>query len=161
MTAYSTFATFLDRLDDRRVLEAGVVRWACPVPYFGRCSSARIATVGINPSVREFASSTGSELTGEARRFPTLRSLELPSWRHADATHVKAIAQACSQYFSGNPYRRWFGVLEALVGHAECSYYGSAPTACHVDLVPYATLEKWGDLAGWQRRELLISFAGL
>jgi hypothetical protein len=161
MTPYSALATFIDQLENRRILESGVLNWACPVPYFGQLSTARIATVGINPSVREFTTIGGSELTGEARRFPTKRSLQLSAWGQADATHITEVARACNQYFSANPYRRWFGVLEKVLRHTGGSYFGHSPTACHIDLVPYATVERWGALAAWQRQQLLQAATNL
>jgi hypothetical protein len=161
MTLYSAFATFIDQLENRAILESGVLRWACPVPYFGQLSTARIATVGINPSVREFTTIGGRELTGDARRFPTIHSLQLSAWSQADASHIIEVARACNQYFRANPYRRWFGVLENVIRNAGGTYFGESPTACHIDLVPYATTEKWGALAGWQRQQLLRAAANL
>jgi hypothetical protein len=155
VTAYAAFASYLDRLEDKQLRDAGIVPWACPIPYFGRLVTARIATVGLNPSIREFASTAGDELEGSTRRFPTLTSLQLGSWRRADARHVKAIAAACDGYFNNNPYQRWFNVLETLLSHGEHSYYGDFATACHLDLVPFATTSRWGDLAPEHRRQLL------
>ena len=36
-----------------------VVEWACPVPFFGRAEFAEIASVGLNPSGREFRDRSG------------------------------------------------------------------------------------------------------
>lgn len=54
-----------------------VLGWACPVPFFGHLESARLATVGINPSNLEFTTADRTELTGPPRRLPTLSSLGL------------------------------------------------------------------------------------
>jgi hypothetical protein len=153
---YSAFASFLENLDDPQVRETGIVRWACPVPFFGRISNATIATVGLNPSIREFADARGDELQGSTRRFPTLSSLTLSSWSKADASHVGAIANACSDYFAGNPYQRWFGTLDAVLKRARYSYYNDLRSACHLDLVPFATHNRWGTLTLQQRRRLVI-----
>jgi hypothetical protein len=131
------------------------------VPYFGRIRSALVATVGINPSIREFVNRDGDELAGQSRRLPTLGSLRLKAWRQANATHIKSIADACSDYFAQNPYLRWFGVLESVLAYSGASYYGERPVACHLDLVPYATVSRWGDLAPWQRQRLLVAGSGL
>jgi hypothetical protein len=64
---------------------------------------------------------------------------------------------ACDEYFSGNPYSRWFDVLDALVRSAGASYYSDDKPAAHLDLVPYATHVKWGLLREDQQRVLLHS----
>ncbi len=159
MTAYSAFASFLEQLEDEQVREAGIVPWACPVPYFGRISSAQMATVGLNPSIREFADPAGDELQGSTRRFPTLTSLGLRSWTEADASHVGAIANACNDYFTRNPYQRWFDILDRVLTEADYSYYSDERSACHLDLVPFATHSRWGAL-GVRQRQYLLMLAG-
>jgi hypothetical protein len=156
MRTYSAFASFLEHLADPQLTETGIVRWACPVPYFGQISSATIATVGLNPSIREFADASGDELQGSERRFPTLSSLTLGSWTAADASHVVAIADACSGYFARNPYQRWFNVLDGVLRPAGYSYYSDLRSACHLDLVPFATHSRWGALTPRQRHQLLM-----
>jgi hypothetical protein len=132
-----------------------VMAWTCPVPYFGRLRHATIATVGINPSNREFVDVAGQELDGDDRRFPTLRSLGLGAWSDASSLDVTAIVSACDEYFAGNPYSQWFGALDALVRSAGASYYSDDKPAAHLDLVPYATHVKWGTLREDQQRALL------
>jgi hypothetical protein len=134
-----------------------VMAWTCPVPYFGRLRHSTVATLGINPSNREFVDIGGDELAGEERRFPTLGSLGLRSWADASSLDVTAIVSACDRYFAGNPYHRWFGTLDALVRPTGVSYYSDESPAAHLDLVPYATHIKWGALRGDQRRALLQS----
>ncbi len=132
-----------------------VIGWACPVPFFGQLESARLATVGINPSDREFTARNGAELTGSARRFPTLNSLRLPDWPDADERARQEIATACSRYFERNPYRRWFGVLQQLIEPTGLSYYAPGSDACHLDIVPWATSRKWGLLPAASKAALL------
>lgn len=129
--------------------------WTCPVPYFGRLRHSSLATLGINPSNREFVDVTGEELDGESRRFPTLGSLGLRTWADASSLDVTAIVSACDQYFSSNPYQRWFDKLDTLVRPAGVSYYSVESPAAHLDLVPYATHVKWGALRQDQQRALL------
>ena len=83
---HAALATLIDRLDGPAVSKTDVIRWGCPVPSFGDLSSARIATVGLNPSNREFVDGLGNELEGPSRRFHTLKSLGIASW--ADRTLV-------------------------------------------------------------------------
>jgi hypothetical protein len=54
-----------------------------------------------------------------------------------------------------NPYDRWFRVLERLIGETNASFYGVRSSACHLDLIPWATSLKWGKLPLLQRRALI------
>lgn len=151
----ATATTSLYRLARGDVDAQQVMRWTCPVPYFGRLGDSTLATLGINPSNREFVDVTGKELDGASRRFPTLGSLGLRTWADASSLDVTAILSACDQYFSRNPYGRWFDTLDALVRPAGASYYSVENPAAHLDLVPYATHVKWGALRQNQKRALL------
>lgn len=152
---YSALTTSVERMASADLSAHGVIAWACPVLFFGDLAVARVATVGINPSNREFLDVDGVELHGTAQRLPTLESLGLFRWAHADARHLREIALACRRYFRHNPYDRWFGVLEQVLAPAGMSFYGPVPSACHLDLVPYATLEKWSGLTSAERDALL------
>ncbi len=151
----TTLTTLIDRLDNSRLTDAEVIRWGCPVPSFGDMSTARVATLGINPSNREFMGEDGAELTGERRRFHTLGSLGLRSWADVDVRHLRLILDSCSAYFSGNPYDVWFRKLDHVVSGADASFYGGRYGACHLDLIPYATARKWTQLSSRQRSSLL------
>jgi hypothetical protein len=151
----ATATTSLLRLARGDVDAQPVMGWTCPVPYFGRLRHATLATLGINPSNREFVDGTGQELDGDSRRFPTLGSLGLRTWADASSLDLTAIVAACDQYFSGNPYGRWFDPLDVLVRAAGASFYSAERPAAHLDLVPYATHVKWGALRQDQQRALL------
>lgn len=153
MTLLPIVATYLDWLE--KYAHDGVIRWACPVPYFGNAQNARVATVGINPSCAEFADRHGNELMDRDRRLPTLRSLALPKWRDADSRHISEIIAGCDNYFLIRPYDRWFGRLESLGQPAGWTYYGQEATMCHIDLVAYATKLKWSRIDTYQREYLL------
>jgi hypothetical protein len=152
---YAEMATFVDRLDILHETTNSVIPWSCPVPFFGEVASVQVATVGINPSNREFTDSQGHELADTEQRLPTLRSLGLSRWSQADARHLREIIDGCRLYFCRNPYDRWFSVLERVMQPSGLTYYGDRPTACHIDLFPFATAEKWGALPGSEQRQLL------
>lgn len=133
-----------------------MIEWGAPVPAFGDPSSASVATVGLNPSSREFMDVSGEELRGEKRRFHTLGSLGLSSWADADVRHLQAILDSCCDYFRRNPYDRWFKVLERVLEGTDASFYSSPTSACHLDLIPYATSSRWSDLSAEQRAALLL-----
>lgn len=146
-------------LSEVKFSKAGVIPWSCPVPSFGDLLKSKVATLGLNPSNREFVDRSGSELDGPARRFHTLRSLGLTCWSDAKRKHAELIWDSCRTYFLRNPYDAWFKQLDYLIGETQASYYGTAEGACHLDLVPYATACKWTGLSQRQRG-FLFSEAG-
>ena len=156
---YATLATLIDRLDGEIAIRAEAIGWSCPILSFGNPSLSHVATVGINPSNREFMDAAGAELKGPSRRFHTLQSLDLTSWSDADARHLTLILETYCTYFTGNPYNNWFRRLELLLSGLGVSYYDSLHTACHFDLVPYATERKWSELA-LKKQSSLLGIAG-
>ncbi len=155
---HTTLATLLDRLDSAAASATDVITWASPIPSFGDLSRAKVATVGLNPSNREFVDVSGDELAGASRRFHTLKSLGISSWLEADARHLRLILDSCSEYFNRNPYDLWFKRLDRVIAAVGTSFYGRMPTACHLDLIPYATIRKWTELTR-QQRFLLLAMA--
>ncbi len=132
-----------------------IIEWASPIPYFGDPSKSSIATVGINPSNREFVNPNGFELTGNERRFETLNSLGISNWNSLKQDHLYKIYTSCTEYFFNNPYDAWFKVLDKILGQTNFSFYSSLFHACHLDLIPYATEKKWAYLSTRQKAELL------
>jgi hypothetical protein len=152
---HTTLTTLIDRLDSPGISGTEVIRWGCPVPSFGDLANSRVATLGLNPSNREFVDEGGKELEGQLRRFHTLNSLGLRSWEEVDARHLTMILESCRSYFLGNPYDTWFKRLDQVVSSAGASFYGASRAACHLDLIPYATSRKWTELTPRQRSSLL------
>ena len=130
-----------------------VIEWACPVPFFGHAEHVQIASVGLNPSGREFCDRSGRPLRGRERRLATLESLGLRDWESANTAACSAVAQSCSDYFDGNPYG-WFDALGEIF---ECAGTGSLHDggACHIDLAPWATQQTWSGLTRAGRDALL------
>jgi hypothetical protein len=131
-----------------------VLPWAAPVPFFGAIRESTVATVGINPSNREFVDAQGNVLSPEEQRLPTLDSLAIPYWSDATGSHIREMIMACERYFERNPYRLWFDVLERMLKVGGYSYY-SGDRACHLDLVAFATRMKWGSLEREAQRSLI------
>ncbi|RJX77937.1 hypothetical protein D3M70_19480 [Pseudomonas sp. LS-2] len=142
-------------ISDQLLSKLDVISWAAPIPYFGDPCRATIATVGLNPSDREFLSSEGRELTDASRRFHTLASLELSGWADLTIGQLESIHTSCTEYFSRNPYDAWFRPLDLLLKGTNDSFYSSLFHACHLDLIPYATAVKWASLKPSQRESLL------
>lgn len=54
-----------------------------PIVCFGDAKQAEVATLGLNPSDKEYLDGSGKELTGDNRRFETVESLEVESLEKA------------------------------------------------------------------------------
>lgn len=151
--------TLLNRMDSAALGGTSVIKWGAPVPSFGDLSSSLVATVGLNPSNREFVDDAGQELCDAERRFHTLGSLGLDTWSDADTRHVQLILRSCRMYFRNNPYDRWFKKLDQIVCGTAFSFYTDLYPACHLDLIPYATTTKWMDLDQRERTALFDASA--
>ncbi len=136
-------------------LQQDFIPWAAPVPSFGDPHKSAVGTLGINPSDREFVNSNGEELTRSQRRFQTLNSLQIDDWNEVDELGLRSIQESCSEYFFRNPYRAWFDKILPIVGATGHSYYDRINPACHLDLVPFATSTKWGELTSDKKRKIL------
>lgn len=132
----------------------GVIEGSTPVVSFGDATHSRVATIGINPSKVEFLDPRGSFLPATHRRLATMASLGATSCESLADGQVAEIAEGCNRYFGVNPYDRWFGPFEEVLraGLGVSYHEGSA---CHLDLVQWATDPVWGDLDKAQRRTLL------
>jgi len=117
----SLVSTLLRRLDDKSLIGTGVIPWSSPVLSFGDLSTARVATLGLNPSNREFVDGDGKELDGASRRFHTLTSLGLSAWSDAKPRHLSLIAESCRDYFATNPYDTWFKRLDRVIAGLKVS----------------------------------------
>lgn len=137
-------------------IELGAIPWASPVLAFGDPINSRVATLGLNPSNLEFVDRHGRELKAPYHRFESLSSLQVGSWGEVTSRGVSSVWQACENYFYGNPYDQWFKRLEKLLVGTGASYYTSLGVkACHLDLVPFATAEKWSSLKNNEKAQLI------
>ena len=133
-----------------------VVAGSTPVVSFGNARTARVATLGLNPSRIEFIED-GVELVGERRRLASLNSLGVRSLVDASREQVATVLHECERYFERRPYRQWFDQLEGVLAAIGASYYGDRPTACHLDIVQWATDPTWGALDRHARAKLVAA----
>lgn len=120
-----------------------VVPGSTPVVAFGDASFAKAATLGLNPSKVEFLHK-GELLTDHSRRLATLESIGCNSLSNATSEQLAQILRGCNEYFQRNPYRRWFDQLDRVLQACGYSYYDGS--ACHLDLVQWATDPTWASL---------------
>lgn len=145
-----------ERLRGRWPTGVPVVPDSTPVLSFGDPSVARVATLGLNPSLREFRKPSGELLAGEQRRLADLKHLGVATLEDAPADVLAQVKQACDDYFQLKPYR-WFNALEKVLAPRGWSYFDRS--ACHLDLVQWATDPVWSHLPGAQKAALIESDA--
>lgn len=134
----------------------GAIPWASPIVSFGNPLRSKVATLGLNPSNLEFVDSNGDQLRAPHNRFESLTTLQARNWKQVKLQDVRRVWQACDDYFYRNPYDQWFKRLEKVLIGTGASYYSrTGVTACHLDLVPFATAQKWSLLKAQQRARLL------
>jgi hypothetical protein len=96
-----------------------------PIPFFGDIENAKVITIGVNPSAKEF---------GINRYWPNNLSVE-------------ALSERLRNYYSLNrpPPHPWFEQWEIALNHLSLSYYKS--TAAHIDLSfrPTSSISKIDD----------------
>lgn len=132
-----------------------VVAGSTPVISFGNSQTASVATLGLNPSRVEFIDGGGSELVGPARRLATHSSLGTADLGSAPPDSVARVLADCHSYFQRNPYRRWFNQFSAILIGCGVSYYDGS--ACHLDLVQWATNPTWAKLQPASIRKGLLA----
>jgi hypothetical protein len=123
-----------------------VLPGSLPVVSFGDPDQALVATLSLNPSWREFESPRGEWLSGSRRRLASLISLGVSDPRELDEEQVATVVGECNGYFRGpNWYRGWFHWLESILTVSGAGSYFD-DTACHLDLVQWATKPAQGEL---------------
>lgn len=143
----------VDRVRTPPPADCSVVPLSTPVVCFGDQQAASVATLGINPSWRQFADDDGHLLTGDRERLTALSDFGVSDPRDLSRDDVAEIVLACTDYFDHAPYWRWFAPLEALLTGVGASYLDRS--ACHLDLVQWATLPVWSKLSDDVRARLL------
>lgn len=142
-------------LADGGPVALGAIPWASPVMMFGSLLKSRVATLGLNPSNLEFEAAGGNPLRTPLNRFETLSTLRLKSWKRAKKDDLDRIWDACECYFDRRPYDGWFKPLDKVISGLDVSYYDNTSSACHLDLVPFATATKWSGLDARSRTQLM------
>jgi hypothetical protein len=116
------------------------------VVSFGDPDRAVVATLSLNPSWLEFLSLGGSWLLDRERRLESLISMGVSDPRDLDDAQVAQVVAASNLYFrSPNWYKTWFHWLEALLTSSGAGSYFDG-SACHLDLVQWATKPAQGEL---------------
>jgi hypothetical protein len=120
--------------------------------FFGDLITATAATVGINPSYREYLDKSGRELSGLTQRFATLSALgAVDRASLTDAQCDLAVAKMRGYFRPNKPVYEWFQPLQRVLrGMGLCYDRGEV---AHLDLVQEATNPTWSELAKTQPTE--------
>lgn len=126
-----------------------------PVLFFGDAFTARIATIGLNPSKSEYLDRHGTILVGQQQRFATVSSLGASSRGElTDAQADQSIDVMRCYFDEGKPvYGSYFRHLANFLRGAGTSYRDRS--AAHLDLVQESTDPVWGNLTASERQGLL------
>jgi hypothetical protein len=127
-----------------------------PVVAFGNPMTATVATIGINPSSREFLDAKGQLLSEENRRLADFQSLGIKSHKDINESVAKRVLEESNSYFRRHEsVYKWFEPLQTYVlDPAKASFRES--TAAHLDLVQWSTAPVWGAIKDAKARDLLI-----
>ena len=122
-----------------------IVPSSTPVVSFGYPNKAIVATLGINPSSNEFQVGNGNKnlLGFGSKKLVDTEVLGVDSPKHLNREQALEVIKGCYSYFSpqGKPLK-WFDPLQLHVLDPINASYASG-TACHLDLVQWATDPVW------------------
>jgi len=122
-----------------------LVPQSTPVVSFGYPNKAIVATLGINPSSNEFQIGKGNKnlLALGSKRLVDTQVLGLEAPKQLNKQQAIEVIKGCYSYFSpeGKPLK-WFDPLQLHVLDPIGASYSSG-TACHLDLVQWATDPVW------------------
>ena len=146
----------LQRIMKAPPIQEYITPGSTPVVAFGNPMTAKVATVGINPSSREFLDAKGNLLAEDNRRLADYQSLGIKS--HTDITPdiAKRVLEESNSYFTRDEsVYQWFEPLQKYVlDPAGVSFRDSS--AAHLDLVQWSTAPVWGAIKDSKARDLLI-----
>jgi hypothetical protein len=141
-----------------------LVAGSTPVVSFGNPATAKIITIGINPSSSEFQKSGKSKdlLPVGKKRLVDQETLGINNPTSLTREQAIQVIEGCYDYFFSkphNPYMTWFKHLNQNVNkHFGLDYRDAS--AAHLDLVQWATDPVWGGIKSDSvRAELLKSDA--
>jgi hypothetical protein len=147
----------MPELGERLRVEASEssVQASLPVLFFGDALTSRVATVGLNPSKREYLDPEGEILAGRSQRFATTTSLGAASRAELSDTQAgEAIETMRGYYDDGRPiYGSYFRHLTNFLRGIGASYRDRSAT--HLDLVQESTDPVWNSLQTRERSHLL------
>ena len=129
----------------KRKIEPGlyIVPQSTPIIYFGNYDNAKACTISLNPSNKEFVYNKNELL--DYRKKERLCSRKILNKSDSDvlsADDAEIVLKYCKECFYKNPFNTWFKPFNYFISqYGGYSYYNG--TCVHLDLVQWATFEKW------------------
>ena len=139
----------IDRLLSVPKSQLKISEQSIPVISFGDFTKSKVATLGINPSKNEFIVKKN-----EQNRFETFVSVGCEDLSLITENQISVVLSSFKGYFHNNPYRKWFDVLEKYILN-KIGFSYQDDSACHLDLVQWATDPVWQKLDRDVQIELL------
>ena len=144
MASNHLYERLIERTMSPYPLSAPIVDGSTPVVSFGNCTTAKVATLGINPSYEEFQDSDGVMLKGDLKRLVDHESLGGDFRSGLNASQAEQVINGCFSYFSKRPFD-WFNDIEDVVLKPNGFSYKSG-VACHLDVIQWATNPVWSKI---------------
>jgi phage-related protein len=131
----------------------GVIPFTTPVVSFGDFTTSRIATIGINPSSKEFLA--GKKLrSNQKKRLADFETLGKKGESNFTPEEAKQIWTGCKNYFSGkNAYWSWFKHFDEILTRIDSGYRSGL--SAHLDLSPWATSPIWNKMTPSEQNALI------
>ena len=130
-----------------------IVPQSIPIVFFGEIEKARLATIAINPSNREFTNTKHEIFPPNKKRFVDRDILGVSDNDTLSLKQAEMVYQSLCNFFHKRPYMQWFGQLEKLFLEANLSYFKG--DIINLDISPWATSVKWSNLTEEQRSDLV------
>ena len=131
-----------------------IIKDYTPILYFGELLNSKIATIGLNPSDKEYYDSEGKPYN----RFLNKQDFQIDLWNEISNDEIIKIKTSFDYYFKHNPYKNWFNRLDDLLVDENYSYYFPFNNLVHFDIIPVATKDKWGRLSSLNKDFLISEF---
>jgi hypothetical protein len=129
----------------KRKIDPGmyIVPKTTPIIYFGNYDAAKACTISLNPSNKELVDNSDRLLDEKnAERLCSRKKLNRSDNEELNDDEVKTVLRYCTDYFKIRPLKAWFDPFNHFIErYGNYSYYND--TCVHLDLVQWATYEKW------------------
>ena len=146
------FQQLKSRIKSPYPLPDQIVKGSTPVISFGDFWQAKIFTVGLNPSKWEFLNNKEELFSEREQKLWSYPTLCAKDYHELTDEQILSVYRGCCDYFDNFP-NNWFDKFSPILESINCSF--KQRTAAHIDLVQWATNDKWGKLDRADRKKLL------
>ena len=147
----------IERIKRKIEPEMYILPQSTPVIYFGNYDKAKACTISLNPSDKEFVNDSSFLLDNEnSERLCSRKKLNKADNDELTDDEAETVLRYCKDYFNKNPYTWWFNPFDKFINYYKgYSYYDDS--CVHLDLVQWATCEKWSKIPENTRNKHIVS----